>query len=234
MGIIRFLLAVCVVMNHMPFSAPHFFDSELAVRSFFVISGFYMALILNEKYSLYSMFLTNRLLRLYPIYFVVLLITFIFVLFNHHFIYPTFWEILNPFSFIFIVLANLIILGQDIIMFMGVNYSNGTLFFTANWHNIDLPLYQYLIVPQAWSISIELMFYAIAPFIVKRNPGWIILIIITSTLFRLGMGAIGHNNDPWGYRFFPFELTSFSFGILSYSIYRKIKNYNINKILTLI
>ena len=48
-----------------------------AVKIFFVISGFYMALILNEKYLLktdsYKLFITNRILRLYPLY----LITFI-------------------------------------------------------------------------------------------------------------------------------------------------------------
>lgn len=48
----------------------------LAVQAFFIISGFYITLILNEKYvdvnNIYSLFISNRFLRLYPIYWSVL------------------------------------------------------------------------------------------------------------------------------------------------------------------
>ena len=52
---------------------------SLAVQTFYIISGFYMALILNEKYvtqpHAYRLFLTNRVLRLFSLYCVVVGLT---------------------------------------------------------------------------------------------------------------------------------------------------------------
>src|SRR5260370_9516411 len=52
---------------------------NISVNSFFIISGFYMAFILNEKYvgknSSYRLFITNRFLRIYPIYWIILFFT---------------------------------------------------------------------------------------------------------------------------------------------------------------
>src|SRR5687767_10319648 len=83
MGIIRFLLAASVVLAHAgPISGFTLVDSDVAVKAFYIISGFYMALILNEKYidsnNSYSLFITNRFLRIYPLYWIVLLLTILF------------------------------------------------------------------------------------------------------------------------------------------------------------
>src|SRR5215475_13496698 len=76
MGTLRFLLAFSVAYGHLgkPLSFP---TSDVAVQSFFVISGFYMALVLNEKYgpNSYWLFISNRLLRLWPAYIVVLVLS---------------------------------------------------------------------------------------------------------------------------------------------------------------
>ncbi len=224
MGTIRFLLAFAVVSAHIPAPTFYFFHSHLAVISFFVISGFYMSLILNEKYHSYRSFLINRLLRLFPVYWVVLFITFVFVLFHHNFVYSAYWELLSIPSFILVVLTNLFIIGQDIVMFMGVNLANGSIYLTSiNLDNVDFPLYHYLLIGPAWSISLELMFYMAAPFLVKKKAWLIILIILLSASFRFYMGKLGFINDPWSYRFFPFEITFFCWGILSYKVYARIK-----------
>ncbi len=76
MGTLRFILALSVAYGHLavPLSFP---TADVAVQSFFVISGFYMALVLNEKYGAgsYWLFVSNRLLRLWPTYFVVLILS---------------------------------------------------------------------------------------------------------------------------------------------------------------
>jgi len=76
MGTLRLLLALSVAYGHLavPLRFP---TSDIAVQSFFVISGFYMALVLNEKYGpgSYWLFISNRLLRLWPAYFVVLVLS---------------------------------------------------------------------------------------------------------------------------------------------------------------
>jgi len=86
MGILRFILALSVVITH---STSIFglrgVGGQIAVQAFYIISGFYMTLILNEKYigvnNSYKLFITNRFLRLYPTYWVVLLLTIIYSVF---------------------------------------------------------------------------------------------------------------------------------------------------------
>ena len=67
MGIIRLLLALAVLLAHVE-NAPafllRFIPGSLAVQCFYIISGFYMALVLNGKYSSKRDFYFNRFLRL--------------------------------------------------------------------------------------------------------------------------------------------------------------------------
>ena len=78
MGTLRFLLALTVAYGHLatPMGFP---GSDTAVQCFFVISGFYMSLVLNGKYGpgTYWLFVSNRILRLWPSYLIVLLLSLI-------------------------------------------------------------------------------------------------------------------------------------------------------------
>jgi peptidoglycan/LPS O-acetylase OafA/YrhL len=85
MGLIRVLLALAVVDFHAVrfASSPHFLNlpwinGGVAVQSFFVISGFYMALILSGKYAGRGVFVfyRARFLRLYPAYWIVAIATY--------------------------------------------------------------------------------------------------------------------------------------------------------------
>jgi peptidoglycan/LPS O-acetylase OafA/YrhL len=84
MGIIRVLLAIAVVVGHassvVPNRAPKMTGGTASVEMFYMISGFYMAMVLNRKYrgpGSTWVFYMNRLLRLYPTYLAVLLLTLI-------------------------------------------------------------------------------------------------------------------------------------------------------------
>ena len=72
MGILRFILAASVVLWHSyneGYSIDWLpFNSVACVLLFFIISGFYMTLVLNEKYSLKQnvLFWQNRFFRLWP------------------------------------------------------------------------------------------------------------------------------------------------------------------------
>src|SRR5262245_57884456 len=86
MGTFRVVLALAVMIAHIAtMVGPSIVNRESlhiliwsgqAVFAFFIISGFYMALIINEKYAKLpngtSRFYLNRALRLYPIHWVVL------------------------------------------------------------------------------------------------------------------------------------------------------------------
>lgn len=70
MGLIRVLLALFVVFEHSnAFEIIKLPGGELAVKVFFIISGFYMTLILSTKYvgrGSYSLFISNRFFEIIP------------------------------------------------------------------------------------------------------------------------------------------------------------------------
>lgn len=72
MGLLRFLLALSVAWTHA--GLPKGLSGDLCVTVFFVISGFYMAMVLSENpaYGKISTFYQQRLLRLFPTYWALL------------------------------------------------------------------------------------------------------------------------------------------------------------------
>ncbi|MDR2601476.1 MAG: acyltransferase [Spirochaetaceae bacterium] len=239
MGLLRCILAITVVAAHSgPIFGYRFVGGVVAVQSFYIISGFYMSLILNEKYTgkgAYKLFITNRLLRLYPIYWAVAGLTVILSLvtaidsgggdFGCFEIYRIHSKEMKLSTIIFLIFSNIFIYFQDIIMFLRVDWSTGLLEFTKYYGDTKQPLYQFLIVPQAWTLGVELMFYAIAPFIVRKNKKFIFTLIFFSIVLRsVLMFGFGLKDDPWNYRFFPTEIVFFLFGNISYRIYNYLKN----------
>jgi len=241
MGLIRFILAVSVVIAHTnPFFGITMVGGQIAVEAFYIISGFYMSLILTEKYigknGSFSLFISNRLLRLMPIYWVVLIISLLFCLFSSQILsdsgfaldlYQKFY--VNTKSLIFLVITHLIVIGQDVVMFLGLN-PDGSLFFTSNFQTTNPQLHHFLLLPQAWTIGIEICFYLIAPFVLKLNWKWILTALLVSFGVRMYIFyGIGLTNDPWTYRFFPSELMFFLIGYFSYKISVYLKDKNISK-----
>lgn len=82
---IRGIAAVFVVIYHFTNAKPVFFwNGYLAVDLFFILSGFIMSMVYQEKVSngvtvdLYLKFLYHRFARIYPLYFAVLIFTLVF------------------------------------------------------------------------------------------------------------------------------------------------------------
>ena len=81
MGLIRLLLAISVITVHAsPIFGLNFIQGQLAVEVFFMISGFYMALILSEKYTSNKTFIGNRFLKIFPTYWIILVLCLIYQL----------------------------------------------------------------------------------------------------------------------------------------------------------
>lgn len=76
MGLLRLLLPACVVAFH---GGPIFGSRGMgaeAVPAFFVLSGFYMNLVLDISYrGAVWKFYVNRILRLFPLYWAFLVLT---------------------------------------------------------------------------------------------------------------------------------------------------------------
>jgi peptidoglycan/LPS O-acetylase OafA/YrhL len=212
MGTLRLLLALSVAYGHLavPLRFP---TSDIAVQSFFVISGFYMALVLNEKYrpGSYWLFISNRLLRLWPAYFVVLVLS-LAAADNWSPMLALDWP-----SAAFFVGSQILIIGQDLYFFLCV--SHDALAFTAHQTETSAPLFKFVPIPQAWSLAIEINFYLVAPFLVRRGAMFIAALIAASLLLRMAMqGLLGLGGDPWSHRFFPSEIALFLSGALGYRL----------------
>jgi hypothetical protein len=96
-------------------------------------------------------------------------------------------------------------------------WHNGNLHF-GNFRNSELPLWHMLLVPQSWSIGIEITFYLLAPMLCKAKSRTIVFLGIALLAARFAGLFFGLNQDPWTYRFFPFELPMFLIGILLYRL----------------
>jgi peptidoglycan/LPS O-acetylase OafA/YrhL len=243
MGKIRFLLAISVVIAHSgAIFGINLVGGQIAVQAFYIISGFYMSLVLNEKYingnNSYKLFLSNRLLRLYPIYWVTALIVLLnLVRINIKSDVPLgalgqfikYHDQMSIGSFAYLILTNIVLVGQDIAMFMGLDVHSGNMFFAKNYLLTDPKVYTFLLIPQAWTIGVEIDFYIIAPFIVRKSIKWIILLMSASLLLRIILIHYGYQKDPWSYRFFPTELFFFLLGNICYRIYKKMEYVDIRK-----
>ncbi|MFB2919791.1 acyltransferase family protein [Aerosakkonema funiforme] len=241
MGFLRFILAVSVLIFHShPIAGIKLVGGQIAVQSFFIISGFYMALILTEKYvgkGYYKAFMKSRLVRLFPAYWAVILVIAMFSLLHSYLLggglflqsWMANWQSVNIFSKIYLLFTNLFIFGQDIVMFLQLHQPDGWLSFTSNFTQSQPQVHTFLLIPQAWSLSIELLFYCIAPLLVRQSSFVIVILISLSLLLRITLYSVGLNYDPWTYRFFPTELAFFLCGIISYRIYSKFKNHNFQR-----
>lgn len=49
MGLLRVALAMAVLLGHLPIATYHFIHAATAVQGFYIVSGFYMALVLEGK-----------------------------------------------------------------------------------------------------------------------------------------------------------------------------------------
>jgi peptidoglycan/LPS O-acetylase OafA/YrhL len=215
MGILRTIFALNVVLAHLGIHA--FVGARNSVQIFYIISGFLISYILVEakNYPDIKNFYYNRVLRIYPVYYVVVAISLlIYPILNIKFFYII--EQTPIIANIFLIFSNIFLVGQDWIMFSGIK--NNTLIFTADFYKSDILLFEGLFVPQAWTLGLEISFYLIAPFILFKRKT-IIILLFFSILLRLYLIKIGVGlKDPWTYRFFPTELAFFLTGALSHQI----------------
>lgn len=238
MGLIRFLLACGVVLCHtsaiMGYSP---LSGNLAVQVFYIISGFYMAMVLTEKYvgkgSTY-LFYTNRALKIYPPYLVILFLLLIWsvIVFKLHYPgtidYYTKYASPSFLTMVYLVVVNLLILGLETLFLFGIN-KNGNLYFTHDFNQAKPNVYYFALNPIAWTVGIELLFYLIAPWLVRRK--WFILlgIFLLSLSLRVFLAIVFFDAAPWNYMFFPTQLMFFIVGIFSYRLYVWVKKYRIKK-----
>ena len=222
MGILRLLLAISVVIHHTPNAGIAFTNGGVAVQAFYVISGYFIAMVLSGKYSAYTTFYINRGLRLYPVYLVVLLLSAIqlFVAGSNRYLKVEQIELVSdPLSAIALIFANLTLIGQEWIVWFDVDGQTGalTLDLTASSAG-PVTAWRFLLVPQAWTLSLELAFYSVAPFLVKRHVGVIAAVAVASLVIRMCWEVAGVDYNLWVRRMFASELCLFLLGVLAFRL----------------
>jgi peptidoglycan/LPS O-acetylase OafA/YrhL len=205
-----------------------------AVKAFFIVSGFYMALVLHGHYRDRPRrdFYLSRLARLLPLYWVIGIAT---IAAEYFMIAPgqKFYPLVSPIAAaagleigtlpIPIVLCTGIsivtMLGMDTGQWLGFGRVGGTLGIAPDMVPGATSVMGLSPVPQAWSIGLELVFYLIAPFIIGWRLRTIALFAIASLGFRFGLALLGFDGEPWSRSLFPSELVFFLMGVVAFRIY---------------
>lgn len=237
MGQLRLYLALCVVAAHSNAIFPWpTAGAREAVQIFFIVSGFYMQLVFG-KYKTIGEFYASRALRIFVPYYTVLGLVMAASLISG-WISSKHWIAFEHFAtspleknglagVALTSLSNLTIFFQDWILFLQQD-AGESLHFTKNVFRSDTPLYEYLLIPQAWSVGLELTFYLFVPFLARlKTPALTGLCLISLAARIGGYEALGLRHDPWTYRFFPFELALFGFGMLACRTYAAGGGYRI-------
>jgi peptidoglycan/LPS O-acetylase OafA/YrhL len=216
-GTVRFLLALCVVVTHAKGSSIFgltLFSGLTAVQCFYVISGFLITMVLNERadYAQLSNFYLSRYLRLWPAYIVVALASLVLI---HRDWLPQLSQLVHWHDVAFLALSNLTLFLQDWTLFL--RFDAGHLVPTDAFGTWPGPqVNAFLLVPQCWSIGVELVFYLIAPFVCRR-VSTLVALLGFGLVTRLVVAAMHPPAlDPWVYRFAPAEMMLFAAGGLAY------------------
>jgi peptidoglycan/LPS O-acetylase OafA/YrhL len=235
MGSLRFLLALSVAGIHAAsmfgFSVEYWIlSSNRAVQIFYMISGFLIAMILNGKYADTPrgnwIFYTNRIVKIFAPYLVILSATVAICLIskmatgNALLLNEWFAEAarMSPTTWTFAVLTNIFIVGQEWAFLL--IYRAGSLFYDFHAYNHPPIASQFTVIVPAWTLSLELLFYALAPFILRRHILLIAALAFASYQFRMSAYGLGYFGAVTEYRFFPFELSLFLYGALCFHVGR--------------
>ncbi|WP_343229870.1 acyltransferase [Roseimicrobium sp. ORNL1] len=242
MGHFRLLLALLVVVAHtIPPGTLTVIHGEVAVRLFFAVSGFYMAMILAEKYRAGHpgrlwLFYSNRALRILPQLWMAILaeVALAFILLGFGSLPEGHW--LTDLRRLFheghlglltaYITAQLSGFGVDCFFLFSLSpdlipslYAGKMEGFIRGWRPLPLA--------HAWSISCELCFYVAAPFLTRLRSWGLALVILGSALLLMALPRLTSPSfaSVAGSFWFPMQFGYFVLGILSYRVYDKVRTF---------
>lgn len=227
MGALRVFLALAVLVHHTGFDAGPLVPADLAVQLFFVISGYYMGLVLTIRYTpangpwWWRDFYLSRFLRLYPTFVVVSLGAIVF--YGSLSVYTRKFEA-GPLAMIsrlpgpvaaVAVMSNATMVGQDVLAQLERS-ADGRVWVNL-WPAVHPTETEWLgtalLITPAWSIGLEVWFYLLAPWLARRKTSLIVGLLGLSLAVKWVL-ILSAGSDA--YFFFPAQLCYFLAGVLAY------------------
>ncbi|WP_158783500.1 acyltransferase [Pantoea sp. BAV 3049] len=223
MGWLRFFLAASVVISHNGIQAPGI-SGHLAVMAFFVISGFYMALVLNEKYgSNISGFYLARFLRLWPGYIIVFLVVVMFI-------EPMGSQIYQSTAVsIYVWFSSLTMFFYETLWWFGFDTAGNVVFInTPELYKTTPPIINATHMQHMWSVGAEICFYIAAPFFARKLRA-VVFLLVLSLIYYLSVKHFLFFHHPLDHRSALNHFWLFLMGMVSYFGWTKYRNYRCAK-----
>ncbi len=202
-GLVRLFLALIVAADHFRDAAlrplnidmPTLFklgmNAGFAVIFFYIISGFLISTALATKYEhRIGDFYTNRFIRIFSLYWFILLAIFVFIPPTRAIFAAASWPD---------KLTNLFLLGAD----WRLTFAS-----YPNLHTDALPP----LMTQAWTLGAELTFYALAPWLLSRWKLALAVLIVSAATRGVAVSLNEGYAAHWTYTFFPATMGFFILG----------------------
>jgi len=197
-GSFRLLLALMVALSHVHFTVGERNIGVIAVVGFFMLSGYVVAALLAPGTALarsVPRFYLERSLRLLPLYY--------------------FFMAAGVLLF-FAAVASPFLQGPGTLLQWLVNL----LVIPLNYHAMAAPLDGLLFVPPAWSLGLEMQFYLLAPWLMRR-PRRLLWAMALSFLVSIAAHTGLLHTDWFGYRLLFGNLFMFASGAWLYQVQRQ-------------
>jgi len=184
-GTYRLLLALMVVILHLG-GVPYI--GAYAVFGFYILSGYLMTFIMHENYgytlSGASKYALNRFLRVYPIYWVSITLSFIII----------------------------VLVGQDFTkIYHSAIYFPSSI---ADWANNIFLFFPSLeeprLTPPAWALTVEIFFYICIGLGLSKNKKITLIWFFLSIIYHIVAISL---NWKWEYRYFAIPAASLPFAM---------------------
>jgi peptidoglycan/LPS O-acetylase OafA/YrhL len=183
-------------------------SSQGAVDTFIILSGFVISFLIHSRPQSYRQFMTGRFFRIYPVYFICLLLGFCSIGPFQYLLHHVSWQATNYFQ-------PWLTPAADAQMARPYTHllAHLTLLFGVIPEKI-LPNASVALLGPAWSITLEWQYYLVAPLLAR-------LVYSRAALLLLGLvGAGGFILAHfWSNSFLPLKLPFFLVGIGSFHLY---------------
>jgi len=200
-GLYRTVLAIFVVLGHLG-SAPYI--GAYSVFGFYILSGYLMTRIMKKSYGYHitgvTKYFTNRFLRIFPLYWFSIALSFVLILFLSE--------------------KTSLIISEAIFLPQSINDVLRNLFIVFS---IDS---EPRLTPPSWALTVELFYYIIIAFGFSKNKNITLIWFFFSALYTIYL-LLGQASFSYRYFTIPAASLPFSLGSLIFFITEKKRTRNI-------